>query len=723
MIHRICAAAIVVFWGVSLLSSAEYAVEPFSSVAKPKELTMMSNWTGHLIRNGATVDESRHSTAIPFSFRCGDRPSTEWIHVDNAAVESGDWNKDAKTHVLRWTDEPTGLTCEMHLTEYRDFPAMTWVVHLKNDGNAETAPIHDFKALDTFWKRGDDTMPLLHRSQGSDGRTDDFVLVSEEMRKSMWTNSRTVRMDYQANSDFRRASNYSLFDSDTRPSATWLPFFNLQTGPDGLIVGIGWNGLWFAEIGHDGNGHCPLSAGMEHLNTKLLPGEAIRSPRMLVFYWSDEFLHGQNMFRRFVLKHFHPQTDGRPTPLPVCCSTWGGTATGEHLKMIEKIVDKKLPYDYYWIDAGWYGKSETDCPNVFQGDWGTVGDWIVNRHRHPDTLKPISDAIKKANMKFLLWFEPIRTTYGTDVTLVHPEWFLKTSPQPDKGSNVLLDLGNPEARQYITDTVSRLISENGIDCYREDFNIDPYPFWTWNEEPDRVGMREIRFVEGTYAMWDELLRRHPGLLIDNCASGGRRIELETMSRSVPLWRTDYNCFPYLVTEATQAHTYGITHWLPANAISPFLSGPDTYQSRSALSSGVVLSLEEVGNRTLPSADDDWTWQRDRILEAQRIKPYFFGDYYPLVAGGHASDTWLAYHLYLPEKEEGVLIAFRRPNSNVVSATFDLLTIRPDADYEFEDIDRNEKTVRSGKEIRAEGFRVTTDSPRESRVIFYRRSSN
>ena len=260
MKNRILLVAVLLFCGTTLVSSAEYAVEPFSSVATPKELSLVADWVGHLTKRGTTIDESRHSAAIPFSFRCGDRSSTDWIRVENAAVQDGSWDKDSRTHVLRWSDETTGLSCEMHLTEYRNFPAMTWTVHLKNEGGAETAPIRDFKALDTFWKRGDGSMPILHRSQGSDGRTDDFVFFSEEMRQSMWGHSRTVRMDYQANSDFRRASRYSQFDSDTRPSATWLPFFNLQTGPDGLIVGIGWSGLWFAEIGHDGNGYCPLSA-------------------------------------------------------------------------------------------------------------------------------------------------------------------------------------------------------------------------------------------------------------------------------------------------------------------------------------------------------------------------------------------------------------------------------------------------------------------------------
>ena len=60
----------------------------------------------------------------------------------------------------------------------------------------------------------------------------------------------------------------------------------------------------------------------------------------------------------------------------------------------------------------------------------------------------------------------------------------------------------------------------------------PLDFWRGNDPPDRQGMTEIRYIEGLYALWDEPRGRHPGLLIDDCASGGRRIDLEMISRSV-----------------------------------------------------------------------------------------------------------------------------------------------------------------------------------------------
>ena len=120
------------------------------------------------------------------------------------------------------------------------------------------------------------------------------------------------------------------------------------------------------------------------------------------------------------------------------------------------------------------------------------------------------------------------------------------------------NLGNPEACQWLTDHVDRLLTEQAIDLYRQDFNIDPLDFWKTGDTEDRQGITEIRYVEGYLAYWDELRRRHPDMLIDSCASGGRRNDLETMRRAVPLLRSDYIMEPV----GNQCHTYGMSFWYP-----------------------------------------------------------------------------------------------------------------------------------------------------------------
>ena len=126
------------------------------------------------------------------------------------------------------------------------------------------------------------------------------------------------------------------------------------------------------------------------------------------------------------------------------------------------------------------------------------------------------------------------------------------------------------------DHIDKLLTEQGIDLYRQDFNMDPLDYWRTHDAPDRQGITEIRHVTGYLAFWDELRRRHPGLLIDTCASGGRRNDLETLRRAVPLWRTDYILEPI----GTQCCTYGISSWIPFHGTG--VKEPNAYHFRSMM---------------------------------------------------------------------------------------------------------------------------------------------
>jgi len=87
-----------------------------------------------------------------------------------------------------------------------------------------------------------------------------------------------------------------------------------------------------------------------------------------------------------------------------------------------------------------------------------------------------------------------------------------------------------------------------------------YPVWYWrNGEPgNRQGMREIKYVTGLYSFWDALRQRFPNLLIDDCASGGQRIDFEMQRRSAVLWRSDIAWDP----TANQCISLGLSQWIP-----------------------------------------------------------------------------------------------------------------------------------------------------------------
>ena len=87
-------------------------------------------------------------------------------------------------------------------------------------------------------------------------------------------------------------------------------------------------------------------------------------------------------------------------------------------------------------------------------------------------------------------------------------------------------------------------------------------------------------VQGYLRFWDDLLARNPGLWIDSCASGGRRNDLETMRRSVPLHYTDYGYGDHPVKLAFHRTLYEWIPYFKECTLSWDLSGPGRFDSQA-----------------------------------------------------------------------------------------------------------------------------------------------
>jgi alpha-galactosidase len=623
---------------------------------------------------------SAHLTAgvhPPFSFTYGGRPSSEYLPGWRCERETRQLDETATEHLVTYTHPQTSLHVRCTCVVYSDYPAIEWVITLKNGSQGDTPLIEDVQALDIELS-GEDWM--LHRALGSSASRSDFGPVDEPV--PLHARMRLAPVG-------GRSSN-----------TTALPFFNIEAEGEGVMVGIGWSGQWAAELHRQASTSLQVRAGMERTRLKLHAGQEIRTPRILLLFWhGEDRMRGHNMFRQFMLDHHTVRQDGGPIAGPLACN--GGPAMFQEsnlatahnqIALAERYRQYGLDTEYWWIDAGW-----------FEGRWPNgVGNWTIRKDGFPDGLRPVSDALAEMGFGLILWFEPERVYRDTWLDREHPDWVLRLPGNP----NGLLDLGNPQARRWLTDHVSGMIEREGIAIYRQDFNMDPLPYWRAADEPDGQGLTEIGHVEGLYAFWDELLARHPGLIIDNCASGGRRIDLETASRSIPLWRTDYR---YFEPNGYQCHTYGLSFYLPCSGTGS--DYPDTYAFRSSMNGALVLGW----NLYLP----DFPVERARqlIKEFKRLRPFFYGDYYPLTAHSTADDVWMAYQFHREDLGEGMFLAFRRPENPDPSIRLKLGGLDPTARYEL-DLAGERRTV-TGAEL-GSGIDVTLQEAPGSLLATYRR---
>lgn len=261
----------------------------------------------------------------------------------------------------------------------------------------------------------------------------------------------------------------------------------------------------------------------------------------------------------------------------------------------------------------------------------------------------------------------------------------------------------------MTDYVSRAIDEGGIDIYRQDFNMFPLYYWRAGERKDRQGVREMKYVVGMYQFWDDLLSRHPNLLIDNCASGGRRIDIETLRRSVVLTRSDVI---YRSPISAQCIGYGLSYWIPYHGMGAVTVDP--YVFRSGLGSACVFALN------LNAGDEIWQQLKQYIEQFVAFRPLYEGDFYPLTPYTLDTNQILAWQYDHPENSAGLVQAFRRSDCATESIDLKLQGLDATCKYTVTNVDSPQNLhIISGNELKSTGLRVNLPSKNSAILLLYK----
>lgn len=655
-----------------------------------EDMARLRSWLGHLV---ASPDH------LPISFRYGE---------EKIAGIPAAWSPVRRSHridanvietVFEGTDGETGLHISVECLEYRDYPVVEWTAWLTNRGDEPAPILRDIRALDATFA-GD--APAVYHCNG-DFYSEDGYTPQE--------------------TPLRAGESLGLAPRGGRPCDGAFPYVRLQFDGCGLTIAIGWPGQWSAQFAGTETG-VHVETGQERTNLRLMPGETIRTPRMTIMAWTGDTTRAVNLWRRWYLDHVLPRPDGSPlAPLLAAAATDDGeeftAATEENqIRYMDKFKEVGLDFDVWWIDAGWY-----PCYNAeHERKWPLTGTWEPDPERFPHGFTPIADNAARNGAKLLLWFEPERVVRDSWLFNNHPEWVLRID---DAGEgpvkNTLLNLGNPECRRWLTDYLCQFIQDSGIGIYRQDFNFAPLRYWRENEPEDRQGINENLHVQGYLRFWDDLLARNPGLWIDSCSSGGRRNDLETMRRSVPLHYTDYG---YGIHPVKLAFHHTLYAWIPyfkECILSWDLTEPgddarfaqqlDSFSFHCAMAPMLFLTMDI-------RRDDYDVAQARKMVEIWRGASDLLlgGDYYALTPFSRDADRWVAWQFDRPETGQGLIQGIRHAACTEGSITVYPQALEPDWDYVLENPETGETIERSGTALLSDGFTFTL--PRRSGAIWF-----
>lgn len=615
---------------------------------------------------------------LPYDFTVGgkalSRNVDDWDISVSKESESGAVYKGGKTSYITLEHKSSSLVATVEATIYEENATCEWTVFIENEGAENSPVISKFYAADTALeiKKAE-----LYYSKGSKDETYDFAL----MQKNLTVFPSTFTSE------------------DGRSTDTYLPYFNVSGEDAGIVLGVGWTGLWKTDISKTA-GKVNLKVKQEKFKAYLLPGEEIRSPLVsLSFYNNENPLKGFNTFRTWISNCVYPEN----IPETMTMLEFSGpmhTQTAEELFAAadgygEEVYGK---IDYFWMDAGWYKYTE--------GWHDSVGSWVANPDRFPNGIGEVSDFASTKGCGLVLWFEPERVRRDTLFHIKGREndrWLIEI----EDNDSIMWNLANDEATDYLIDYISNFLKDNGISIYRQDFNFSPDIFWKQADKEyydGRTGITENHYVSNLYRYLDSLCDNVDGLIIDSCASGGRRLDLEMTRRSVPVWRSDYNCNPHEdILEATQFQTFGLSFWLP-------LSGTVTYSESeyAARSSIMPLTLETFG--TIHGEHyGEYIDQRSMMNEC----------YYPLSSGSYYSDRMLAMQYSDYAAQNGMALIYKRADVSDSEYTVRLNGLDPESVYKVYDYDSPEKVLElTGENLMSDGIRLTLPEGEKAFIIMF-----
>src|SRR5579884_2072150 len=622
----------------------------------------------------------------PFHFLYAGRPSDVLLDHWRQGRQTAQLDPDRARITTTLTDPATGLRVRWEATRYADFPALEWVLTFENAGSADTPLLEEVQSMDlTFHATAADGPFLLHRCNGG-------IPAPEMYRPEMLPVDEKHPQTLSAGSG--------------RSSTRDFPFFKIEMGHAWAIVAVGWSGNWKAQLECPAPKRLRATAGLERTRFRLHPGERVRSVRILVLYHTGDTLESNAQFRELIYKHYAARRGGKtPEPILFCntCFTRGGGWLNEcnaanQISLIRAYAP--LGLEALITDAGW-----------FEGGWPAgAGNWNPRKDAYPQGMGPVAEAAREHGMVYGLWFEPERVVAGTELQKRHPEWLLRSQEAPQE--TYLLNFGLPEVQDYFFHIVKGFMDLPGFRVYRQDFNMDPLPYWRFNDAPDRQGITEMKYVEGLYAFWDRIAATWPDSLREECASGGHRIDLETVMRMHLHQKSDY----WFDDDADLESLWALSQYLPNNVIVAHLNRLDDYSFHATLASSLCLGW---------IADaPDFDLQRGQQLASRyrAVRRLLTGAWYPLLPYPQSPADWAASQYHRPDLNEGMILLFRRAESPYRTVEVSLHGLEPDATYELTYDGEGAKTRRKGAEL-MDRFPLTLPERRRSELILYRKASD
>ncbi len=380
--------------------------------------------------------------------------------------------------------------------------------------------------------------------------------------------------------------------------------------------------------------------------------EVFKTPELALTFSNEGLSGASRNFHRWARNYKIAHGDKERK---ILLNSWEGV----YFKINEEGMDQMMQDIAYMggelfvMDDGWFGDK---YPRL--NDKSSLGDWVVDRNKLPNGISWLVNRAEDHGIKFGIWIEPEMTNLVSELYEAHPDWIVK-APERDPvvgrgGSQVVLDLSNPEVQDHVFGVVDRIMTENpDIDYIKWDANMSIMNHGSQYLPKDKQSHLYIEYHRGFAKVCDRIRAKYPDVTIQACAAGGGRANYGILPWFDEFWVSDN-------TDALQrVHMqWGASYFFPSIAMASHISATPNHTVFRTTSLKYRIDVAMSGRLGMEIQPKNMTQEekdlcRNAIAEYKKIRPVVqFGDIYRLVSpyDGHP----IASMMYVtPEKSEAV----------------------------------------------------------------------
>ena len=456
----------------------------------------------------------------------------------------------------------------------------------------------------------------------------------------------------------------------------------------------------------------------------LEPGETFTTPR-LALCMSNEGLGGVSRnFHRWA-RHEGWLHQGDKTR-EILLNSWEGVVFNVNEKgMFQMMEDiKEMGGELFVMDDGWFGEKYQR-----NDDKSTLGDWMVDRQKLPGGIKPLVDKAKSLGIHFGIWIEPESANTISEFYEKHPDWVLQEKDRNLKqgrgGTQVLLDMCNPKVQDFVFKIVDNLMTENPDIAYiKWDANCSLQNYGSNYLSAQKQSHIYIEYHRGLLKTLERIRAKYPKLVIQDCSSGGGRVNYGLLPYFEEFWTSDNNDpFQRVFIQ------WGTSYFFPSNAMaqhiahSPYWNtgrtSPIKYRTDVAMSGRLGIELQPA-NMTPEEREQT----KRAVSDYKKIRDVVqLGNLYRLVS---PYDENLSSFLYTNDDKDRVVLFAHRVKYlyNMVIPRVRLAGLDASKNYRIKEINVkvNDKPcyldgkVVSGKLLMEAGLNIPLEKDYASRVF-------